>query len=223
MKPCRAFARGLPCSFNRRKSRRPQIGFAILRRQTDNVHRPGRQPRGGGYDRPSAFWVARPTSASISPGTPTIIVQNMPGARASLGGGPITSTMAAARDGSVIALVMRSMFADKATGTRNRYASNIVGLNLDWKHQQRSGPGRRAWHTAPSQSPANDLFEPGVESSAATTRRRSGDDAAGSLNAASSARSSRSSNGYPRPPPKSFWRWKGENCRASGDWFMGRA
>src|SRR5262249_6292061 len=60
---------------------------------------------GGGYDR-QARLVARHLGKHI-PGDPTIIVQNMPGA------GSLAATNyiynAAARDGSVIALVMRSM------------------------------------------------------------------------------------------------------------------
>src|SRR5262245_6812062 len=60
---------------------------------------------GGGYDR-QARLVARHLGKHV-PGTPTSIVQNMPGA------GSLAATNyiynAAAKDGSVIALVMRSM------------------------------------------------------------------------------------------------------------------
>jgi len=159
---------------------------------------------GGGYDR-QARLVARHLGKHI-PGTPTIIVQNMPGA------GSLAATNyiynAAARDGSVIALVMRNMLLIKNWNPQS-VRFDLVGLN--WIGSINSEVALvAAWHTAPHKS-ADDLFEQelivggttGVDPE--TTPR---------LLTRSSARSSRSSTATPAPP-KSFWRWKGGNCRAS--------
>jgi len=107
---------------------------------------------GGGYDR-QARLVARHLGKHI-PGTPTIVVQNMPGA------GSLAATNhiynAAARDGSVIALVMRSMLLIKNWNPQS-VRFDLAGLN--WIGSISSEvAGVAAWHTAPHKS-ANDLFE----------------------------------------------------------------
>src|SRR5215813_11773220 len=107
---------------------------------------------GGGYDR-QARLVARHLGKHI-PGNPTIIVQNMPGA------GSLAATNyiynAAARDGSVIALVMRSMLLIKNWNPQS-VRFDLVGLN--WIGSINSEVALvAAWHTAPHKS-ANDLFE----------------------------------------------------------------
>src|SRR5258707_3577304 len=106
---------------------------------------------GGGYDR-QARLVARHLGKHI-PGAPTIIVQNMPGA------GSLAATNyiynAAARDGSVIALVMRSMLLIKNWNPQS-VRFDLVGLN--WIGSINSEVALvAAWHTAPHKS-ANDLF-----------------------------------------------------------------
>src|SRR5258708_36189516 len=106
---------------------------------------------GGGYDR-QARLVARHLGKHI-PGTPTIIVQNMPGA------GSLAATNyiynAAARDGSVIALVMRSMLLIKNWNPQS-VRFDLVGLN--WIGSINSEVALvPAWHTAPHKS-AIDLF-----------------------------------------------------------------
>src|SRR5215467_9991674 len=106
---------------------------------------------GGGYDR-QARLVARHLGKHI-PGTPTIIVQNMPGA------GSLAATNyiynAAARDGSEIALVMRSMLLIKNWNPQS-VRFDLVGLN--WIGSINSEVALvAAWHTAPHKS-ANDLF-----------------------------------------------------------------
>src|SRR5258708_17361051 len=106
---------------------------------------------GGGYDR-QARLVAHHLGKHI-PGTPTIIVQNMPGA------GSLAATNyiynAAARDGSVIALVMRSMLLIKNWNSQS-VRFDLVGLN--WIGSINSEVALvAAWHTAPHKS-ANDLF-----------------------------------------------------------------
>jgi tripartite-type tricarboxylate transporter receptor subunit TctC len=107
---------------------------------------------GGGYDR-QARLVARHLGKHI-PGTPTIIVQNMPGA------GSLAATNyiynAAAKDGSVIALVMRSMLLIRNWNPQS-VRFDLVGLN--WIGSINSEVAvAAAWHTAPHKS-ANDLFE----------------------------------------------------------------
>src|SRR5262245_53458251 len=107
---------------------------------------------GGGYDR-QARLVARHLGKHI-PGTPTIIVQNMPGA------GSLAATNyiynAAAKDGSVIALVMRSMLLIR---NWNPQSVRFDLVHLNWIGSINSEVALvAAWHTAPHKS-ANDLFE----------------------------------------------------------------
>ena len=107
---------------------------------------------GGGYDR-QARLVARHLGKHI-PGAPSIVVQNMPGA------GSLAATNhiynAAARDGSVIALVMRSMLLIKNWNPQS-VRFDLQGLN--WIGSINSEVAVvAAWHTAPHKS-ANDLFE----------------------------------------------------------------
>src|SRR2546421_1169091 len=107
---------------------------------------------GGGYDR-QARLVARHLGKHI-PGTPTIIVQNMPGA------GSLAATNyiynAAPKDGSVIALVMRSMLLIKNWSPQS-VRFDLAGLN--WIGSINSEVAIvAAWRTAPHKS-ANDLFE----------------------------------------------------------------
>src|SRR5262249_5454779 len=97
---------------------------------------------GGGYDR-QARLVARHLGKHI-PGAPTIIVQNMPGA------GSLAATNyiynAAARDGSVIALVMRSMLLIKNWNPQS-VRFDLQGLN--WIGSINSEVAViAAWHTA---------------------------------------------------------------------------
>jgi tripartite-type tricarboxylate transporter receptor subunit TctC len=101
---------------------------------------------GGGYDR-QARLVARHLGKHI-PGTPTIIVQNMPGA------GSLAATNyiynAAARDGSVIALVMRSMLLIRNWNPQS-VRFDLVGLN--WIGSINSEVAvAAAWHSAPHKS-----------------------------------------------------------------------
>jgi tripartite-type tricarboxylate transporter receptor subunit TctC len=107
---------------------------------------------GGGYDR-QARLVARHLGKHI-PGTPTIIVQNMPGA------GSLAATNyiynAAPKDGSVIALVMRSMLLIK---NWNPQSVRFDLVRLNWIGSINSEVAVvAAWHTAPHKS-ATDLFE----------------------------------------------------------------
>jgi tripartite-type tricarboxylate transporter receptor subunit TctC len=107
---------------------------------------------GGGYDR-QARLVAHHLGKHI-PGAPTIVVQNMPGA------GSLAATNyiynAAPKDGSVIALVMRSMLLIKNWSPQS-VRFDFAGLN--WIGSINSEVAiTAAWHTAPHKS-ANDLFE----------------------------------------------------------------
>src|SRR5258708_35265312 len=107
---------------------------------------------GGGYDR-QARLVAHHLGKHI-PGAPTIVVQNMPGA------GSLAATNyiynAAPKDGSVIALVMRSMLLIKNWSPQS-VRFDLAGLN--WIGSINSEVAiTAAWHTAPHKS-ANDLFE----------------------------------------------------------------
>jgi len=107
---------------------------------------------GGGYDR-QARLVARHLGKHV-PGTPTIIVQNMPGA------GSLAATNyiynAAAKDGSVIALVMRSMLLIRNWNPQS-VRFDVAGLNFIGSINSEVAVVA-AWHTAPHKS-ANDLFE----------------------------------------------------------------
>jgi tripartite-type tricarboxylate transporter receptor subunit TctC len=107
---------------------------------------------GGGYDT-QARLVARHLGKHV-PGNPTILVQNMPGA------GSLTATNyianAAAKDGSVLALVMRSMLLIKNWSP----ASVRFDLgHLNWIGSINSEVAvTAAWHTAPHKT-VKDLFE----------------------------------------------------------------
>jgi tripartite-type tricarboxylate transporter receptor subunit TctC len=107
---------------------------------------------GGGYDT-QARLVARHLGKHV-PGNPTILVQNMPGA------GSLTATNyienAAAKDGSVLALVMRSMLLIKNWSP----ASVRFDLgHLNWIGSINSEVAvAAAWHTAPHKT-VKDLFE----------------------------------------------------------------
>ena len=107
---------------------------------------------GGGYDT-QARLVARHLGKHV-PGNPTIIVQNMPGA------GSLTATNyiqnGAAKDGSVLALVMRSMLLIK------NWSPATVRFDLsqiNWIGSINSEVAvTAAWHTAPHKT-VKDLFD----------------------------------------------------------------
>ena len=107
---------------------------------------------GGGYDT-QARLVARHLGKHV-PGNPTIIVQNMPGA------GSLTATNyiqnGAAKDGSVLALVMRSMLLIK------NWSPATVRFDLsqiNWIGSINSEVAvTAAWHTAPHKT-VRDLFD----------------------------------------------------------------
>src|SRR5262249_6419546 len=106
---------------------------------------------GGGYDR-QARLVARHLGKHI-PGTPTIVVQNMPGAGSLAATNYISN--AAARDGSVIALVMRSMLLIKNWNPQS-VRFDLAGLN--WIGSINSEVAvAAAGHTTPPNS-AHDPF-----------------------------------------------------------------
>ena len=107
---------------------------------------------GGGYDT-QARLVARHVSKHIA-GNPTIVVQNMPAA------GSLAATNyiynVAAKDGTVIALVMRGMLLIK---NWNPAAVRFDLGRLNWLGSINSEVAvTAAWHTAPLKS-AQDLFE----------------------------------------------------------------
>jgi tripartite-type tricarboxylate transporter receptor subunit TctC len=107
---------------------------------------------GGGYDT-QARLVARHLGKHIA-GNPTIFVQNMPGA------GSLTATNyianAAAKDGSVLALVMRSMLLIKNWSPA---AVRFDLGHLNWIGSINSEVAvSAAWHTAPHKT-VKDLFE----------------------------------------------------------------
>jgi tripartite-type tricarboxylate transporter receptor subunit TctC len=107
---------------------------------------------GGGYDT-QARLVARHLGKHI-PGNPTIIVQNMPGAGSLAAANYIYNV--AAKDGSVIALVMRSMLLIKNWNPVS-VRFDLAGLN--WIGSINSEVAvTAAWHTAPHKS-VQDLFE----------------------------------------------------------------
>src|SRR6516162_7979845 len=107
---------------------------------------------GGGYDR-QARLVARHLGKHI-PGSPTIVVQNMPGAGSLAAANYIYN--AAPKDGSVIALVMRSMLLIKHWKPQS-VRFDLVRLN--WIGSINSEVALvAAWHTAPHKSAA-DLFD----------------------------------------------------------------
>jgi tripartite-type tricarboxylate transporter receptor subunit TctC len=107
---------------------------------------------GGGYDT-QARLVARHLSKHI-PGNPTIIVQNMPGAGSLAAANYIYNV--AAKDGSVIALVMRSMLLIK---NWNPVSVRFDLASLNWIGSINSEVAvTAAWHTAPHKS-VKDLFE----------------------------------------------------------------
>jgi tripartite-type tricarboxylate transporter receptor subunit TctC len=107
---------------------------------------------GGGYDT-QARLVARHLGKHV-PGNPTIIVQNMPGA------GSLAATNyiqnGAAKDGSVLALVMRSMLLIK------NWSPATVRFDLsqiNWIGSINSEVAvAAAWHTAPHKT-VKDLFD----------------------------------------------------------------
>lgn len=107
---------------------------------------------GGGYDT-QARLVARHLGKHI-PGNPTIVVQNMPAA------GSLAATNyiynVAAKDGTVIALVMRGMLLIK---NWNPASVRFELGRLNWLGSINSEVAvTAAWHTAPHKT-ANDLFE----------------------------------------------------------------
>jgi tripartite-type tricarboxylate transporter receptor subunit TctC len=107
---------------------------------------------GGGYDT-QARLVARHWGKHI-PGNPAIVVQNMPAA------GSLAATNyiynVAARDGSVVALVMRGMLLIK---NWNPSAVRFDLARLNWIGSVNSEVAvTAAWHTAPHKS-ARDLFD----------------------------------------------------------------
>ena len=107
---------------------------------------------GGGYDR-QARLVARHLGKHI-PGSPTIVVQNMPGAGSLAAANYIYN--AAPKDGSVIALVMRSMLLIKHW---NPQSVRFDLVRLNWIGSINSEVALvAAWHTAPHKSAA-DLFD----------------------------------------------------------------
>jgi tripartite-type tricarboxylate transporter receptor subunit TctC len=107
---------------------------------------------GGGYDTQGRL-VARHLGKHM-PGNPVILVQNMPGA------GSLAATNyiynSAANDGTVIALVQRSMLLIK---NWNPQAVRFDLARLNWVGSINSEVAvTAAWHTAPHQS-AKDLFD----------------------------------------------------------------
>jgi tripartite-type tricarboxylate transporter receptor subunit TctC len=107
---------------------------------------------GGGYDT-QARLVARHWGKHI-PGNPTIVVQNMPAA------GSLAATNyiynVAARDGTVVALVMRGMLLIK---NWNPSAVRFDLAKLNWIGSVNSEVAvTAAWHTAPHKG-ARDLFD----------------------------------------------------------------
>ena len=107
---------------------------------------------GGGYDT-QARLVARHWGKHI-PGNPTVVVQNMPAA------GSLAATNyiynVAAKDGTVVALVMRGMLLIK---NWNPAAVRFDLAKLNWIGSVNSEVAVTAvWHTAPQKS-ARDLFE----------------------------------------------------------------
>jgi tripartite-type tricarboxylate transporter receptor subunit TctC len=107
---------------------------------------------GGGYDT-QARLVARHLGKHI-PGNPTIVVQNMPAA------GSLAATNyiynVAAKDGTVIALVMRGMLLIK---NWNPTSVRFDLARLNWLGSINSEVAvTAAWHTAPHKT-AKDLFE----------------------------------------------------------------
>jgi tripartite-type tricarboxylate transporter receptor subunit TctC len=107
---------------------------------------------GGGYDT-QARLVARHMGKHI-PGNPTIIVQNMPAAGSLAATNHIYNV--AARDGTVIALVMRGMLLIK---NWNPTSVRFDLERLNWIGSINSEVAlTAAWHTAPHKS-AKDLFE----------------------------------------------------------------
>jgi tripartite-type tricarboxylate transporter receptor subunit TctC len=107
---------------------------------------------GGGYDT-QARLVARHLGKHI-PGNPTMIVQNMPGAGSLAAANYIYNV--AAKDGSVIALVMRSMLLIK---NWNPVSVRFDLASFNWIGSINSEVAViAAWHTAPHKS-VKDLFE----------------------------------------------------------------
>lgn len=107
---------------------------------------------GGGYDS-QARLVARYWGKHI-PGNPTIVVQNMPAAGSLAATNHIYNV--AARDGSVVALVMRGMLLIK---NWNPAAVRFDLARLNWIGSVNSEVAlTAAWHTAPHKS-ARDLFD----------------------------------------------------------------
>jgi tripartite-type tricarboxylate transporter receptor subunit TctC len=107
---------------------------------------------GGGYDQ-AARLMARHLGRLI-PGNPTVIVQNMPTA-ASLGAANYIYN-AAPRDGTVVALIQRTMLLSKLT---NPDAVRFDLEKLNWLGSLSHETGLSiAWHTAPVRS-AQDLFD----------------------------------------------------------------
>jgi len=107
---------------------------------------------GGGYDT-QARLVARHLGKHV-PGNPTIIVQNMPGA------GSLAATNyihnVAAKDGSILALVMRSMLLIK---TWSPASVRFDLSHINWIGSINSEVAVvAAWHTAPHKT-VKDLFE----------------------------------------------------------------
>jgi tripartite-type tricarboxylate transporter receptor subunit TctC len=107
---------------------------------------------GGGYDT-QARLVARHLGKHV-PGNPTIIVQNMPGAGSLAAANYIYNV--AAKDGSVLALVMRSMLLIKNwSPTSVRFDLG----HLNWIGSINSEVAvTAAWHTAPHKT-VRDLFD----------------------------------------------------------------
>jgi hypothetical protein len=109
-------------------------------------------PPGGGYDT-QARLVARHWGRHI-PGNPTIVVQNMPAAGSLAATNHIYNV--AARDGTVIALVQRSMLLIK---NWNPASVHFELGKLNWIGSVNSEVAvTSAWHTAPHKS-ARDLFD----------------------------------------------------------------
>jgi tripartite-type tricarboxylate transporter receptor subunit TctC len=106
---------------------------------------------GGGYDT-QARLVARHWGKHI-PGNPTVVVQNMPAAGSLAATNHIYNV--AAKDGTVVALVMRGMLLIKNWNPAS-VRFDLAGLN--WIGSVNSEVAvTAAWHTAPQKS-ARDLF-----------------------------------------------------------------
>jgi tripartite-type tricarboxylate transporter receptor subunit TctC len=107
---------------------------------------------GGGYD-----LLARLTArhlGRLSPGHPTVIVQNMPAAGSLVATNQIYST--APRDGTTLALIQRGMLLARLT---NPSAVRFELEKLSWLGNLNSETGLvLSWHTAPHRI-AKDLFE----------------------------------------------------------------